>query len=153
MNSYHYTECGLQNVIIQNLKVVIDDEGDQVITIPAVNVLHKIIATGIVSHKLGMSADELRFLRSEMGYSQAQLAQLVHHDRQSIGRWERGEFAIDGAAEAIIRKLAIEKLDLDVASGIDELSLFSMPSVKVQNIDIEACNDNGVITDYRLIAA
>lgn len=153
MNSYHYTECGLQNVMIKNLEVVIDDEGDEVITIPAVNVLHKIIATGIVSHKMGMSADELRFLRSEMGYSQAQFALLVHHERQSIGRWERGEFPIDGAAETIIRKTAIEALGLDVTVGMEELSRFSVSSVGVQPINIEACNDNGVITDYRLIAA
>jgi DNA-binding XRE family transcriptional regulator len=150
MSSHHYTECGLQNVFIEGLKIDIDDEGDEVITIPAVNELHQIIALGIVSHEHGISGDELRFLRTEMGYTQAELASLVHHDKQSIGRWERGEFDIDSSAEAIIRRLAIEKLSLETDSGIDELSRRSVPSVKTQPINIKKVNSNG---SYELLAA
>jgi hypothetical protein len=39
---------------------------------------------------------------------------LRFHDHQSIGRWERSEFPIDQTAEALIRLLAIEQLDLTV---------------------------------------
>ncbi len=152
MTEYHYNECGLNNVVIYGLEFVLDDEGDEIITIPHVNELHRVIACGIVSHKHGMSADELRFLRTEMGYTQAELAGLVHHERQSIGRWERGEFPIDSAAEAIIRRLAIEKLELALEQGIDELSRSSVPTVPLQRINIGASNDNGQ-TEYQLIVA
>lgn len=153
MGTHHYTECGLQNVFIDGLEFVVDDDGDEIITIPAVNKLHGVIALGIVSHKHGMSGDELRFLRTEMGYTQAELAELVHHDKQSIGRWERGEFDLDSAAEAIIRRLAIEKLGLEVDSGIDELSRRSIPTVQPQPINIRKveCNDND--GGYELLAA
>jgi DNA-binding transcriptional regulator YiaG len=152
MTSHHYTECGLQNVFIDGLEIVVDDEGDEIITIPAVNELHKVIALGIVSHEHGISGDELRFLRTEMGYTQAELAGLVHHDKQSIGRWERAEFDIDGSAETIIRRLAIEKLNLNADQGMDELSRRSVPTVKTQPINIRktGCNDNGA---YELTAA
>ncbi|MEW9808584.1 helix-turn-helix domain-containing protein [Mesorhizobium marinum] len=150
MSTHHYTESGLQNVFIDGLEFVIDDDGDEIITIPAVNELHHVIALGIVSHKHGMSGDELRFLRTEMGYTQAELAELVHHDKQSIGRWERGEYEIDSTAEAIIRRLAIEKLHLDTDSGIDELSRRSIPTVQPQPINIKMANDNG---GYELLAA
>ena len=150
MSSHHYTECGLQNVFIEGLKPCIDDDGDEVFTIPAINELHRVIAHGIVSHEHGMSGDELRFLRTEMGYTQAELALLVHYDKQSIGRWERGEFDIESAAEAIIRRLAIEKLSLKISSGIDELSRMSVPSVKTQPINIKKTNKNG---SYELLAA
>lgn len=150
MASHHYTECGLQNVFIEGLEIVLDDDGDEVITIPAVNELHHVIALGIVSHENGISGDELRFLRTEMGYTQAELAELVHHDKQSIGRWERGEYEIDNSAEAIIRRLAIEKLSLNVDSGIDELSRRSIPSAQTQHINIRKTNDNG---EYELAAA
>jgi DNA-binding transcriptional regulator YiaG len=150
MNSHHYTESGLQNVFIEGLEIAIDDEGDEVVTIPAINELHRVIAYGIVSHKHGISGDELRFLRSEMGYTQNELAVLVHHDKQSIGRWERGEYEIDSSAEAIVRRLAIEKLSLNIDSGIDELSRHSVPSAQTQPINIKKSNDNGA---YELLAA
>lgn len=155
MDNYHYTECGLDNVYIQNMATEIDDCGDEVITIPAVHILHRAIALGIVSHGHSISGDELRFLRSEMGYTQAELAEVVHHDKQSIGRWERSEFPIDGSADTIIRRLTIEKLDLEVHEGIDELSKRSVPSalgqpINIQKMDDRNANDN---VDYQLIAA
>lgn len=153
MPNHHYTECGLQNVFIDGLEYVIDDDGDEIITIPAINELHRIIALGIVSHKHSMSGDELRFLRSEMGYTQSELAALVHHDRQSIGRWERSEFEMEGSAEAIIRRLAIEILQLNITDGIDELSRYCVPTALTQpiNIKMDATNDNG--QHYELMAA
>lgn len=150
MSNHHYIECGLKNVFIDGLEVVIDDDGDEIITIPAVNELHRVIAVGIISHSHGISADELRFLRTEMGYTQSELGALVHHDKQSIGRWERSEFDIDSSAEAIIRRLAIEKLALGATPGMDELSRRSIPTVRAQPINIKKTNDNRA---YELIAA
>jgi DNA-binding transcriptional regulator YiaG len=150
MTNHHYTECGLDNVYIEGLEIVTDDAGDEIITIPAVNELHRMIAVGIVSHAHGMSGAELRFLRTEMGYSRAELAALVHHEQQSIGRWERGEFEIDSLAETVIRRLAIEKLCLGLEEGMDDLSKRSVPSVKTQPINIKKLNDNG---SYKLAVA
>lgn len=151
MDNYHYTECGLDNVYIQGLATEIDDDGDEIITIPAVPALHNAIALGIVSHNNSISGDELRFLRAEMGYTQSELAGLVHHDKQSIGRWERSEYDIKGSAEAIIRRLAIEKLNLESNKGIDELSKQSVPSAKIQPITIQKTdNDNA---NYHLLVA
>lgn len=152
MNKYHYVECGLNNVYISGLQFQKDDAGDVIITIPAINELHSLIATGIVQHEHGISGDELRFLRSEMGLTQSELAQFVHQDKQSIGRWERGEFNIDSKAEAMIRQYAIEKLGLDVKLGIEELSKKSVPSAQSQQINIQFENDNSDHS-YELLAA
>ncbi len=138
---YHYTECGLNNVIIEGLSVVLDDEGDEVVEIPFINDLHRAIASGIVLHDQGISGAELRFLRSEMGMTQAELASLVHKDKQTVGRWERTEWEIDSTSETIIRKLAVEKLSLDVDDGIDVLSQKSIATAHEQPISIIA-NDN-----------
>lgn len=148
MAYHHYTECGLQNVFIKGITTMIDDDGDDVIQIPAVNTLHRVIAEGIVRHAKGMDGTELRFLRSEMGYTQSELAGLVHRDKQSIGRWERSETEIDSVAEAVIRKLAIEKLDLQVELGMDQLSLRSVPTAETQTIEINVVDDG-----YELKAA
>ena len=148
MNAYHYTESGLLNVYIEGLEPVIDDDGDEVIQIPAINALHREIAQGIVSHKMGMSPQELRFLRTEMGLTQAQLAELVHRDKQAIGRWERGEIPLDGAAETVVRGLAIDLLELDqVPGGMKQLAKSSVPADHLQAINIDH-HDGG----YRLAA-
>nr|WP_245265997.1 helix-turn-helix transcriptional regulator [Mesorhizobium sp. LSHC440A00] len=117
----------------------------------AINELHHVIATGIVDHAKGMSGDELRFLRSEMGLTQAELATLVHRDKQSIGRWERNEVEIDSSIEALVRRLAIEKLELPVNAGIDELSRRSVPTTEAQPINIQKVSNDA--HPYELIAA
>lgn len=152
MNVYHYTECGLNNVYIHGLPEVCDDDGDLIVTIPHVNLLHRSIAQGIVSHSKGISASELRFLRSEMGMIQAELAKIAHVDKQTIGRWERSETDIDGAVEALVRKLSIERLELEVESSIEELSSMSVPTAAPQKIVIYA-NDAGYDIKQEKVAA
>jgi len=146
--TYHYTECGLQNVHIHGLETVNDDDGDDVIEIPYINELHAMIAKGIVMHAKGISGAELRFLRSEMGYTQAELAALVHKDKQTIGRWERSEIEIDSSSETVIRQLGIEKLVIQFEASIEHLAKSSVPTAEVQPIDINV-SDGG----YELQAA
>src|SRR5665811_918887 len=73
------------SVYIDGVMPCVDDDGDTVITILNVKGLHKAIAEGIIAHKAGMSGKEMRFLRTEAGMTQSELAQIVHHDAQSIG--------------------------------------------------------------------
>ena len=149
--AHHYTESGLLNVYIEGILVEVDDDGDEIVTIPAVNELHRTIALGIVSHAKGIAGEELRFLRTEMGLTQAELAALVHRDKQTIGRWERNEIEIDSSAEALLRRFAIEKLELPTETGIDELSRRSVPTADEQPIKIQRMKDHA--RPYELIAA
>lgn len=149
--AHHYTESGLLNVYIEGILIEVDDEGDEIVTIPAINELHRTIALGIVSHAKGIAGEELRFLRTEMGLTQAELAALVHRDKQTIGRWERNEIEIDSSAEALLRRFAIEKLELPTDTGIDELSRRSVPTAEEQPIKIQRMNDEA--RPYELIAA
>ncbi len=149
--AHHYTESGLLNVYIEGIGVEVDEDGDAIVTIPAVNELHRTIALGIVSHARGIAGEELRFLRTEMGLTQAELATLVHRDKQTIGRWERNEIEIDRAAEALLRRFAIERLALPVETGIDELSRRSVPTAEEQPIKILKVSDGA--RPYELIAA
>ncbi|MEO0496434.1 MAG: helix-turn-helix domain-containing protein [Pseudomonadota bacterium] len=150
---HHYVESGLDNVYIYGIPLELDDSEEALITIPAINDLHRVIAKGIISHQNSMSGTELRFLRTEMGLTQAQLAELVHRDKQSIGRWERSEIELDAAAEVLIRRFAIESLSLDLEIGIDELSKRSVPGAVTQAIAIDFDNDLVDSGRYELRAA
>ncbi|MCF6304477.1 MAG: helix-turn-helix domain-containing protein [Rhodobacteraceae bacterium] len=148
MTQFHYTECGLQNVYINGLEPVIDDEGDEVLEIRFINALHAEISIGIINHSNGISGPELRYLRTEMGYTQAELSEIVQKDKQTIGRWERVEIEIDSASETVIRLLAIEKLKIPYEDGIEAIARKSVASAKNQTIHINAESDG-----YRLEAA
>lgn len=107
MRAYRYTDGGLDNVIVEGVQFLADDDGEECITIPNIAGLHKAIASGIVRRKSSMTGRELRFLRSELGMTQAELAALVHREPLAMSRWERSESPIDSNAEAVIRLHAV----------------------------------------------
>lgn len=119
---YHYTECGLDNVVIEGVSFVKDQADDETIVIPAIGALHKVIAEGIVTQPSKMNGKELRFLRSEMGMTQEMLAELLKVTVLTIGRWERGESPIKDTAEMLVRLRAVEALKLGVKLSVDSVS-------------------------------
>ncbi|MGL5116006.1 MAG: helix-turn-helix domain-containing protein [Beijerinckiaceae bacterium] len=143
MKPYRYTESGLDDVFIHGARFQTDDAGEETITIPNIADLHKLIATMLVEKTSSLTGRELRFLRTEMGMTQAELAQLVHREPLAISRWERGEVAeIDSNAEALIRLHACEALCLDIKASVKQISGFSIPRASSPPIDIECSNDN-----------
>jgi DNA-binding transcriptional regulator YiaG len=136
MDEYRYTESGLDNVIIEGAHVLVDDAGEPCVTIPNVNGLHKAIAQGIVHRHSAMIGRELRFLRTEMGMTQAELAALVHREPLAISRWERGEIEIDSNAETLIRLHAIERLSLSTVP-VAEVAGWCIPTAQTLPLVID----------------
>lgn len=110
---YRYDECGLDNVILKDFPIVVDDAGEEVVMIANVGLLHRVLTCAVASKESGLKPKEIRFLRTEMGMTQAKLAAIVGRDTQTIGRWERGETPLDQTAEMVIRKHALEHADGD----------------------------------------
>jgi len=153
MEAYHYTESGLDNVMVFGIVPCLDDDGDEVVTVPNIAGLHHAIAKEIVAHAAGISGKELRFLRTEMGLTQVELAKVVHHDAQSIARWEKSECNIAPTAEALIRLLAIQRLKLEVEpEPIEELSGRCIAGAAPQPIHING-NDPSHYKPMEMMAA
>lgn len=104
MNEYHYRECGLDNVILSGLDFVVGDDEDGVTIIPHVNALHRLLARMVAEKETSLTQKELRFLRTHLGMTQAELANLIGRDAQTIGRYERGETPIEKAIEIVVRQ-------------------------------------------------
>jgi DNA-binding transcriptional regulator YiaG len=149
MAEYRYTESGLDNVTIKGMSIPIDDAGEEVYSIPNVLGLHKVIAHAIVVSECGITPKELRYLRTEMELTQAELASLLKLDHQTVGRWERGETPIDQNAEFVIRMLAVEKLEIDLELKVEEVLQRCIPSARCEMIVIDG-TDPG---NYKLLAA
>jgi DNA-binding transcriptional regulator YiaG len=137
MSAYRYTDSGLENVIVEGTNFLADDSGEGCMMIPNINGLHKAIAHGIVTRRSSMSGNELRFLRTEMGMTQAELAGVLHRESLAISRWERGEVAIDGNAEAVVRLLSIQKLELPDHADVGEIAGWCTPSAETPPIVID----------------
>jgi DNA-binding transcriptional regulator YiaG len=146
---YRYSESGLDNVIIAGIDVVTDDLGDEVFSILNVNGLHKAIAHAIIAHAHGISGKELRFLRTEMGYTQDELADKLHVTRLSISRWERGEVQMDSQTEFMVRVLSAEKLHIDARLSAEEIAKRCVWKAEIQQIKIDGTDPNS----YKLMAA
>jgi DNA-binding transcriptional regulator YiaG len=137
MSAYRYAESGLDNIIIEGVQFLADDNGEDCITIPNVNGLHKAIATGIVTRRASMSGRELRFLRTEMGMTQAELAAMLHRESLQVSRWERAESPLDANAETIIRLYAIQELKLPDTPDVREVAGWCVPSAQTPPLVID----------------
>ena len=148
-NEYRYKASGLDNVILVGLPECVDDNGEKCVTIPNINQLHTAIAMNILKRHGGMIGPELKFLRTLMGMTQAELGKIVKREAQTIGRWERGEFEDDANAEAIIRLVAAERLQLDLDAPIEDVTGWCFQTADNPVIRIDASDPD----NYRPLAA
>lgn len=146
---YRYDECGLDNVVLKDLPVLLDDEGNASVTIPHVNALHRLLTSMVATKPSGLQPREIRFLRTEMELTQAQLAALVGKDVQTIGRWERGETPIERSAEIVIRARVLQANGTEALPPMEKLSEWTLASPSMPPFMIDASNP----ADYQPIAA
>lgn len=104
-STYHYTECGLNNIYILNGYRFIDTPRGKAVSIKDVDGLHKAIGLFLVTTKRDLIGDEVRFLRLEMLMSQSTLAKLLGMNEQAIRRWENGKVTIPKPSESLLRLL------------------------------------------------
>lgn len=105
---YHYTACGLDDVYLVNLPSAVDHGGDNTVTIKNANRLHVFLQVQVALKPTPLVAQEVKFLRTALSMTQAELARNLHKDSQTVGRWERGDTAIDGSSETLLRILALQ---------------------------------------------
>jgi DNA-binding transcriptional regulator YiaG len=106
---YHYTQCGLDDVYLWSGFKIYDTPGQEGVAIDDIEGLHKAIGECLSLHAPKLNAKEFKFLRKTMDLTQAELAEQFGCDEQTIARWEKGETAINGAADRLIRLLYLEK--------------------------------------------
>ena len=150
-NAYHYTESGMDNVYIELDPVIEDEAGERTIVIPGINELHRAIANAIVDSEGLMDGKEIRFLRTEMGLTQAELAKLLHRNSQAVARWEKGQQDVDPSLDVLIRQIAAERLGLKIMKTIELLSHERTRTADITPIRIKYRKKSGR-HDYSLAA-
>lgn len=102
---YHYQECGLDDVYLVNGFQFHDVDGEKGVVIQNVDGLHQAIADNIVMNKSLLGGRDIRFLRKHMRLTQADMAQWIGCDPQTVARWEKDQTRIPGPADRLMRLL------------------------------------------------
>ena len=107
---YHYIECGLDDVWLENGFRYRESDRGMTVSISAVDALHEAIGINLCENRRTLTGREIRFLRHEMLMSQSVLALLLDVKELTINRWETGKTSMPRAAEILIRLLYMEKV-------------------------------------------
>ncbi len=107
---YHYTQCGLDNVWLENGYKKKKTAYGQAVAIEGADGLHQTLALELIAKQGRLSGKELKFLRVAMGLSQGGLGKLLGATEQSVSLWERTG-KVPQAADGLTRLLASEKLN------------------------------------------
>jgi putative zinc finger/helix-turn-helix YgiT family protein len=77
------------NVVLNNVEVrICGDCGEEYEVIPNIENLHKVIATSLAKKPVRLTPGEIRFLRTYLGHSSQDFAEILGIRPETITRWE-----------------------------------------------------------------
>lgn len=105
---YHYTECGLDNVWLENgytTRKTAYGDGTAVVDVDG---LLKALALSLTKKKGRLTGKEFRFLRTCMCLSQERLGKIVGATEGAVSLWER-HGKVPKTEDAVMRMLVLDK--------------------------------------------
>lgn len=109
---YHYTDCGLNNVWLENGYNIVDTPYGKGVSIDDADGLHDLLAIDMTKKAGRLTGKEFRFLRTRLCLSQQSFAGMQGLTEQAVSLWERTG-KVPKPADAMMRMLVLEKLSGD----------------------------------------
>lgn len=112
-SSFHYPECGLSKVYLKGIvvnKCTNAECGEEEITIPNLEELHQLLAEKVASQVNKLQPEEIRFLRTHLGFSGVAFAEAIGVSPETVSRWEKGSVNMKEASERFLRVLILSKV-------------------------------------------
>lgn len=101
---YHYTQCGLDWVYLDGVKQARCDAcDDSFAAIPNEEHLLELIAKMVLANMRPLQAQEIRFLRGLIGWTQEKLATEIGVQRLAVVKWEAGTANLGHRVDLILR--------------------------------------------------
>jgi DNA-binding transcriptional regulator YiaG len=97
---YHYTECGLDNIYLNNGYTL---EKDGSLFVQDIHGLHRCIGERLVFQGRKLKGKEVRFARHYMDLSQKSFGELLGVDYQTVLRWESSKNVITKTADRLLK--------------------------------------------------
>jgi putative transcriptional regulator len=128
--NYRYVESGLDSVLLKDILVFHCPVCNVIIPeIPAVGVLHRVIAMKILDKRSPLTGEEFRFLRKFCGYSVTEFAEIMGSSKSVVSRWETQNHG--ASTDRTVRLLAMFKLVRE---------MIGQPDVALKNVTAEDLN-------------
>src|SRR5262245_59210113 len=106
VTSHRYKESGLPHITLVGVEVNrCRSCGEEEVGIPAIEQLHKTIATALIRKRVPLTPEEIRFLRKYLGLSGIDFAQRMGKAPETVSRWENGGLSMDSAADRLLRMM------------------------------------------------
>ena len=103
---YHYTECGLDNVFLTNVDVMVCEScGEKSVRLPRILQLHATIGRAVALQPCPLRGQDIRFLRRQLGYNAKAWATFLRTDVSTLSRWENGKQVVSGQSDTLLRLL------------------------------------------------
>lgn len=100
---YHFKAVGLPNIYLQNGVTIENDEGyGEIVTIENIDGLCRAIGMHIIEKPTPLGGAEFRYLRKQMELTQAELADLMRVEPQTVANYEKGR-GIPGLSDEFMR--------------------------------------------------
>lgn len=149
MKTYHYTECGLDNIYLVNgFKSITTAPGDEEIFINNIHGLHKTIGRILIFKRGALSGREIKFIRSMLDLSQTTLAKILGCPYQIVLLWEKDKVIISKTADHLLKAYFLGFLDVERGKGIydkineiADLDADSVEPASVEKIELEEVSD------------
>lgn len=109
---------GIPVLLLDSVEIEIDDEGEELTSIPNEKGLEASVAIARVLHPRKLAGAEIKFLRKAMGMTGREFAATMEIDPATASRWENDGQVLGGASEKMLRHLVVTEL-ADKAPGID----------------------------------
>lgn len=138
MERYHYTQCGLDNVYLKDGFHITRTSKGNVVSIENPRGLEKAIADSLASLDRRLSARELRFMRTHLGYSQSKLAELLQVSTIAVKKWESGENPLPGTTDTVIKTMFKER-EQNMAALFEVLENRGSGDQETDSNDLEFC--------------
>lgn len=101
----HYTQCGLDDIYLLNGFEHGAYKGKPWVSVTDMDGLYRAIGLNLVHARKSLSPKEWRFLRKQLGMTQAELGAELDLSSQQVARYEKGESEVSGPAELVLRIL------------------------------------------------
>ena len=89
MNAYHYVQCGLDNVWLENGFDMVETPYGKTVQIDSADKLDAAIAEWLTRKPAPLSGREFRFLRLQLDLSQKRIGELLGKEAQTVAIWEK----------------------------------------------------------------
>jgi len=108
LGTHHYVESGLGNVYLEQIPINVCSCGYSEVEIPEIMSLHEMICKHLVSTAATLRGDEIRFIRTTLGYTAEKFSMLLGVHKGSVSRWENGKSPMNRGNAYMLKLIVLD---------------------------------------------